>query len=309
VAAGETVAVPLPPGADTVTATTADGLTVGVGQAPVPESPPVAGRAAGPVRLDPVNGRLLGIGDLEIAGPVLHVWRAPIDNDRLDRGGLLDSWRKAGLHRMQHRLIAIEPDDAGALVVSRLAAAGTDLGLRVEMRWTGGDVLTADVRVVPEGEWTVSLPRLGLRMSLPPGLDRVSWYGRGPGEAYPDSYAAALFGRYTATVDELPTPYVYPQENGHRADVTWLELRDPAGRGLRVTGEPTFGFTARRCTDEDLDVAAHITDIPVRDRIHLTVDHRQRGLGSAACGPRPLPGNEVPVREYAFRLTLAALGE
>jgi beta-galactosidase len=100
---------------------------------------------------------------------------------------------------------------------------------------------------------------------------------------------------------------VYPQENGHRADVRRLDLRDAGGTGLRVTGEPAFGFTARRCTDEDLDAAAHRTDIPVRDRIFLTIDHRQRGLGSAACGPRPLPGNDVPVREYAFLFTLAAI--
>jgi beta-galactosidase len=309
VAAGETVQIPLPPLAGTVTATTAGGLVVGTGQGRVREVPPPASRrSSARIELDPVHGRLVRLGDLEIDGPAVHVWRAPTDNDRLDRGGLLSSWRAAGLHRMRHRLIAVEPGDGGTTVVSRLAPAGTDLGLLTTVRWTAGDDgLSAEVRIVPEGEWTVTLPRLGVRMSLPPGLDRVEWYGRGPGEAYPDSYAAALVGRYAATVDELPTPYVYPQENGHRADVHWVELRDSGGTGLRVTGRPTFGFTARRCTDEDLDAATHLPEVPVRDRIFLTIDHRQRGLGSAACGPRPLPGNEVPVREYTFGFTLAAL--
>jgi beta-galactosidase len=94
---------------------------------------------------------------------------------------------------------------------------------------------------------------------------------------------------------------VYPQENGHRADVRRLDL---GGGRLRITGEPNFGFTARRWTDEDLDAAAHLTDLPVRDRIFVTIDHVQRGLGSAACGPPPLPGNDVPVRGYVFGFTL-----
>ena len=47
----------------------------------------------------------------------------------------------------------------------------------------------------------------------------------GPGEAYPDSRRAARIDRFEATVEELQTPYVQPQENGNR----WAELADPTG--------------------------------------------------------------------------------
>jgi beta-galactosidase len=330
VAAGGTAELPLPKTPEppagtetwlTVVATTVDGLVVGAGQvrlrepAPVvrPPSVPAGRRADGHVLLDravfePVGGRLVRLGALDLDGPRLHVWRAPTDNDRLSRDGLLDEWRAAGLHRMTERLVDLSADGDGVTVRSRIAAAGTDLALLVTVRWTAADGdLTARLRVEPEGEWTVSLPRLGVRLSLPSACDAVTWFGRGPGEAYPDSHAGALVGRHAATVDELQTPYVYPQEDGHRADVRFVELRDDRGAGLRVTGEPTVGFTARRWTDEDLDAAVHRTDLRVRGRVFVTIDHRQRGLGSAACGPGVLPGHEVPVEPYVFGFTLRAL--
>ena len=80
-------------------------------------------------------------------------------------------------------------------------------------------------------------------------------FGLGPGEAYRDSRRAARVGRFRATVDELQTPYVFPQENGNRADVRWLPLRDDTGAGLAVAGEPVIDVTARRWTSEALDAA------------------------------------------------------
>ncbi|GIE94149.1 glycoside hydrolase family 2 TIM barrel-domain containing protein [Paractinoplanes rishiriensis] len=327
VAPGESGQISLPDFPDvsgeawlTVVAADPDGLVLGAGQAAVGAAPRAAGASRlpgrrradghlllGPAVFEPVYGRLVRLGDLALDGPRLHVWRAPTDNDRLGfHGELMRDWREAGLHRLQERLDGIEADDEGLTVLSRYAPAGTDLALRTTVRWHAGeDGLSAEVRVVPEGAWTVTLPRIGVRLALPGSLSEVEWFGRGPGEAYPDSRAAVLVGRYRSTVDELQTPYVYPQENGHRADVRLLELR--GGGGLRVTGAPTFGFTARRCTDEDLDMAVRRTEIPERDRIHLNLDLAQRGLGSASCGPGVLPRYEVPVREYSFGFTLSAL--
>ncbi|MEO3755255.1 hypothetical protein [Streptomyces sp. B6B3] len=40
------------------------------------------------------------------------------------------------------------------------------------------------VTVTPESDWPCPLPRLGLLLGLDSGLDRATWYGGGPGEAY-----------------------------------------------------------------------------------------------------------------------------
>jgi evolved beta-galactosidase subunit alpha len=66
------------------------------------------------------------------------------------------------------------------------------------------------------------LPKIGLQMEIPGDMDAVKWYGRGPGENYSDSKEAGRFGVYRKSVDELFTPYIYPQENGNRTDVRWI---------------------------------------------------------------------------------------
>ena len=154
------------------------------------------------------------------------------------------------------------------------------------------------MRVVPEGDWTLPLPRLGIRLGLPAArADRVRWFGGGPGEAYPDSKAAAMTGRWESTVAGLQTPYVRPQENGARIDVRWAELG-----GLRIEGDPLFFLTARRWTTEQLDAATHRTALVPGDTIWVNLDHAQHGLGSQSCGPGPLPHHQLRVEpsEFAF---------
>ncbi|WP_319299986.1 glycoside hydrolase family 2 TIM barrel-domain containing protein [Streptomyces scabiei] len=61
--------------------------------------------------------------------------------------------------------------------------------------------------------------RIGLHGELPGEWSRVSWFGSGPGETCPDSRQAARVGVFRASMEELRTPYVRPQDNGNRADV------------------------------------------------------------------------------------------
>jgi beta-galactosidase len=152
-----------------------------------------------------------------------------------------------------------------------------------------------------------SLGRLGLRWRLPEQLAQVAWFGAGPGEAYPDTRNAARVGRHAATVDELQTPYVRPQENGNRADVRWAELTDSAGRGLRIEGEPHFNLAARRWSDQQLAAARHQPDLIAEPVVHLHTDHAVQGIGTAACGPGTLPQYRLEVRPARFTLTLSAL--
>ena len=91
------------------------------------------------------------------------------------------------------------------------------------------------------GEWWERLARSGWGFPAWP----VEWFGRGPGEADPDSRLAARVCRFSATVDELQTPYLMPQENGNRTEVRWATLTGDRG-GLRLEGRPHFELTARR---------------------------------------------------------------
>ncbi|MCX5537040.1 DUF4981 domain-containing protein [Streptomyces sp. NBC_00006] len=240
-------------------------------------------------------------------GPHLDIWRAPTDNDRgMGDNSVLREWRSAGLDRLVPRTLAEGPHGAEV----RLAPEGFPHGLRMRHEWTeDGDAWRLAVEITPEGPWGErTLPKAGVRFTLPDRFDRIRWYGKGPGEAYPDSEHAARVGLFTSTVAALQTPYVVPQENGRRADVRWAELTDPAtGEGLRVEAadpDRPFGLTVRPWSTEALDAAAHPCDLTPDGRLHLHIDIAQHGLGSASCGPGPLPQHQLHPQHWRFALLL-----
>ncbi|MFH8932806.1 glycoside hydrolase family 2 TIM barrel-domain containing protein [Streptomyces griseosporeus] len=261
----------------------------------------------GPAAFDARTGALLSIGAVAVRGLRLDVWRAPTDND--DGASWQDDvrhgplWRRLGLHRMRHRLDAVETAGDALTVRTRVAPAAWEFGLATVYRWTSdGTRLKLTVSVVPEGDWTVPLPRLGVRFALS-AADEVRWFGGGPGEAYPDTRAASMTGRWRSTVDALQTPYVRPQENGARAGVRWAELG-----GLRVEGDPEFWLTARRWTTEQLDAARHLTDLAPGDAVWVNLDHGQHGIGSQSCGPGPLPGYFLRAEPAEFSFVFTETG-
>ncbi|MEU2336574.1 glycoside hydrolase family 2 TIM barrel-domain containing protein [Streptomyces sp. NPDC013172] len=261
----------------------------------------------GPAVFDARTGTPRSIGSVEVTGLRLDVWRATTDNDD---GAAWQSdpryaelWRGFGLHRMRHRLGAVEQAGDALTVRTRVAPAGRELGLATVYRWTSdGDRLGLTVSVTPDGDWTVPLPRLGIRFGLP-AADRVRWFGGGPEEAYPDTKSASLVSRWESTVDELQIPYVRPQENGARADVRWAELG-----GLRIDGDPEFWLTARRWTTEQLDAAAHRTDLTPSGTVWVNLDHAQHGIGSASCGPGVLPRYRLHAEPAEFSFVFTDIG-
>lgn len=266
----------------------------------------------GPGTFDPRTGELRTLHDIPLtSAPRLDIWRAPTDNDNGAswQGGRRNgiAWRELGLHRMQHRLDAVELTDDTLTVRTRVAPASRDIGLRAVYRWTSdGTQLRLAVSVTPEGEWTAPLPRLGVRLGLPAAYGYARWFGGGIGEAYPDTAAASNIRRHSMPVDRMQTPYVRPQENGARADVRWAELRAGfTGEGVRVVGDPAFWFTARRWTSEQLDAATHRTDLTPGDTVWVHLDHGQHGIGSQSCGPGVLPRYELHAAPAEFAFTFS----
>jgi beta-galactosidase len=267
---------------------------------------------------DAATGLLLRIGDLDVAGPRLDLWRAPTDNEQRVAFGpppLANLWRAAGLHRLEHKVLSFEPDAAGLLIRARVAPAGADFAMLATYHWhTGRDAdpdkaqrnaLWLELSVTPIGAWPCPLPRIGVRMTLPAAIERVEWFGLGPGEAYPDTSAAVRVGRHAATVDDMQTPYMRPQENGNRRHVRWAKLTG-AGPGLLITGEPRLDLTVRRWTTEDLDAATHTHELHPCDRVYLNLDAAHQGIGSASCGPGVLPQHRLEAQPTQLTVGLSA---
>ncbi|HEV3357022.1 MAG TPA: glycoside hydrolase family 2 TIM barrel-domain containing protein [Pseudonocardiaceae bacterium] len=284
--------------AETVETTSATGSTVEVREGLI---------MVGPGAFDARSGVLREFAGIGVEGPVLDVWRAPTDNDIAIHGewSAATEWRRIGLDRLTHRVIAVEAGERELVVRTRVAAATTNLGLLADYRWSAqGDALRLRVDMTPDGPWWCPLPRVGVRLGVPGRFDSVEWFGRGPGEAYPDMREAARVGRFTSTVDDLQTPYVFPQENGNRTEVRWARLTAADGTCIRIDGHPHVELTARRWTSADLDAAQHTNELRAGELVWLNVDIAQQGLGSASCGPGVLPRYRLLPVPATVELTL-----
>ena len=245
------------------------------------------------------------------AGPSVSLWRAPIDNDKL----IAKEWFAAGMNALQHRADRVdvsEGDDALELVARSTLAppsrAGLSFGVETRYRFDGSGTLTLHTRIVPRGPWPEHLPRVGWTLSLAPDLERVEWFGRGPGENYVDSHEAAPVGRYRVeTIDALTTPYLKPQENGHRGECRYVALRKTSGVGLLITAMPTIGFSAHWNTPLDFTRADHPYELVRRPQITLNLDHAHGGIGSNSCGPALDPAYRLATRPFEFAASLRLL--
>ncbi|GMK54128.1 hypothetical protein CspeluHIS016_0107140 [Cutaneotrichosporon spelunceum] len=234
----------------------------------------------GPARFG-LDGQLVQLGALRVAAGRLDIWRAPTDNDVCFES----AWRAAGYDRMQHRTDSVEVTSTSVVVRTRVAAADTGRALRTVYTYTSdGVTLHVRVDVTPEGDFAAPLPRLGFLLGLPKEMDRVAWFGLGPGEAYPDSWRAQRLGSFETSIDAWQTHYVRPQENGNRTGVRRATL---AGAGRAITIAGGFNLGVRRWTSNELAAARHTVDLGPGDTVWVNIDHAQNGLGTAACGPPP----------------------
>lgn len=222
----------------------------------------------------------------------LWTYRAPHVND--------DFWASSDWQAMGLRNLIPQ-----ASRVSMVPVAPSSIRVAAEVDWMGNGVpvfhqsisylvqadgtITVDASVIPMAPRTV-LARMGMRMLLVPSLNKLSYYGRGPHENYPDRMRGADLGLYRSSVVNQLTPYVLSMECGNHMDTRWTALTDSSGRGLMVqsSGSP-FAFSALPYTDEQLEKVSYQHELPTSKLTALCISTGTMGVGSAACGPGPLP--------------------
>lgn len=285
-----------------------------------PVSPELVGDELrlGPASFNPTTGALTAFAGAAVAGPRLTLWRAPTDNDLgslPDNPGRLSAqqmWSDAGLDRLVSRTVSVETDSADGSITVRtvVGAAGRDHLVDVTVRWgSDGERLVMDATIEPGATWTGTWARVGLEFDLPKTFDRVTWVGLGPGQKYPDTGQSQRWGRYESTVRDLSTDYVRPQENGSRAGVSSLEIADAAGSSITVEGTG-FSFSARPWTTRALAAARHSDELCPDGMTHVEIDLAQHGVGSASCGPGPLPRYVLtPQTIHASLMLFASMSE
>lgn len=260
------------------------------------------------------NVRLAG-ERLLLTGPRLNIMRAMVDNDYMRTFIPANDAQWRSFHRWRHQgLFDLHLTPAELRITE--SAGGFDIASSAQLLHRDGRTVVDHRRrlridrrgvIAVDNDFTVGadfadLPRLGVLFELPPELSEVEYFGRGPEENQLDRDAGYPVGCYRTTVDQLHVPYIRPQENGNRTAVRYVSLANPAGKtGLLFVAPERMEFSASRFSTEELFTKAHDQELVAADRVYLRLDCRQRGVGTASCGPDVRPEYRLASGRYRFR--------
>ena len=226
----------------------------------------------------------------------INMWRAPTDNDRNDLkwkdyfvGDLsffLRSLDKKGGDITAH--IAVVHDSRMPLAEVAITYSQKKEGIKINV--------AADI-----DEHFEVLPRFGITFALPKDYNVAEYFGRGPFECYADKKNLSHIGKFTSKIKDLCFEYVRPQESGNHTDTYFIELSGN-GKKLKIESEKGVNFSIRDW-DEHLDFK-HNFEIVHEDKWYLNIDYKQRGIGSASCGPKLDEKYEIKEKHIEFSFTL-----
>ena len=247
-------------------------------------------------------------------GPLLDFYRPLTDNDRPIDGA---EWLRKRLHQLtiSTRSVRWHSSDSNVTIVVEARAAPPVLEWSIDVTTTYTFLPSGSVRIAVQGKpqglnLPSTLARVGVTMSLVPGMEQVTWFGRGPGESYRDKKLSQLFGTYKKPVDELWTEYEFPQESGNRTDVRWVNVSDGTNGGASLSArfgqQEGFSFQASHYCSEDVDRAQHPFELAKMKKPEtiLRLDAFHHGLGTAACGPNVLDEYALKSEPFEFEVLL-----
>ncbi len=247
---------------------------------------------------------------LKDGGPKLHLWRAPHQEDDMWANG---GWVSSGLKELSWttKSVAVEQKTPSTVTItaSLFATGKKDFTVTHDVVYT----ISGDGTIKAENSFNSSNPkqvvaRVGVRMLLDKRYDQVSFFGRGPMENYADRKRGSDVGVYKSTVKEQMTPYEKPMDCGNHEDVRWVKVTTASGKGIMAQADgPLLEFTSLPYRDEEMENVEYRIDLPQSSATVFCVSHLTLGVGSAGCGPGPLPQYVVYAAPTTFSYVLKLL--
>ena len=263
------------------------------------------------VTIDKSTGYLSGYkvsGKQIIKSPLApNFWRAEIDNDW--RGWKpshhLAFWKDADDRFADKAEIKVSEENSHIVVSVDKTIEGASLKLSYMIAPDGELSVGYDINI---GDDTPEPLRIGLQGQLDGAYQNVTYFGRGPQETYSDRYDGVFYGRWTSTVADMMTQYVYPQENGNRTGVKWMSFTDGKGRGVMISGNQPLNMSVWNTTQDELQKAMHVGEAEVLDgAFTVNVDLVQYGLGgtdSWSSASRAYEPYRISGKDYSYSFSI-----
>jgi beta-galactosidase len=238
-------------------------------------------------------------------GPQINLWRAPHRDDDMWAYTL---WEKYGIQDLKYTIASIKAQKTeGAVKVTVSTKGNGKEGFSVyhtAIYLVKGD---GSIKVDNDIQFTgikVNLARIGVRLLLDKKFDRMAFFGRGPFENYSDRKSSAEVGIYEIGVNDQ-YEYEKPMERGNHEEVRWARMNGKAMPSLLITAdEKLMQVAALPHTDEEMMPVEYKIDLPAIKSTVLSISTKTLGVGSASCGPRPLPAYQVYSNSTSFAYTI-----
>lgn len=249
--------------------------------------------------------------ELMMTPPALSLYRAPTDNDR-----------GCGNHRDEAFWMGV---CTGARCVADPCEDPENHTAQMAYRWelpyAGNAWAETTYTALGDGRVQVdvafhgaeNLPELGnvaLAFRLPLQVNRLSYYGLGPQETYPDRKMGGKLALHHTTAQDSYTPYLRPQECGNHEDVRFAEIVDDTGYGLQVESvENPLSVSVLPWSAAELTFARHQDELAAPTYTWLEVAGFRRGVGGDDSWGSPVhPEYSLPSgRDYSFSFVLSVL--
>ncbi|MGY6647528.1 glycoside hydrolase family 2 TIM barrel-domain containing protein [Wenyingzhuangia sp. IMCC45574] len=234
-----------------------------------------------------------------------NFFRPPVDNDI--RGASSRGFKKSRkywefladkLKTTDVKVIATKKNEAKVVVTK---AFKNDV--KVELTYTFLSDGKVGVKMDMDAKESLpSLIRFGMEMGIAKDYIQTNFYGKGPWENYIDRKRGATVDEYTFKTKDLFTNYVYPQENGNRSDVRWLELNTTKKASLHILGAQNFNFSIWPYSAKNITTAKHPFDLKDQGFYTLNIDSAHYSLGGTLS--ETLPKYLLPAGKYSLEFVI-----
>ncbi|MGI8791934.1 MAG: glycoside hydrolase family 2 TIM barrel-domain containing protein [Acidimicrobiales bacterium] len=246
------------------------------------------------------------------SNPIVSLWRAPTDNDRLASPPVADRWTEWGLDSLELRERRVDRRDGPTTVVETWVGSGAralTIGHRLEIEPRDAVVLiTHEFDIPTEAD---DLARVGVQWCLSSSFDTAEWFGLGPHENYVDRQVSARPDRWVTPIDAWLVPYLHPQSGGNRGGLRHLTVSGQGSPSLRIDSvEPScLQVTLSRYGDTALAIADHPHELVADDEPTLWLDAAHRGVGTGAVGPDTLAAYRVSGGRWLLSYEVSILSD
>ena len=241
-------------------------------------------------------------------GPIPAFWRAPTDND-IGAGfnKLFRFWRNAyELSSNINTEVSKINDDQYQLKITKQLLNGDASHQQIFNIYSDGSIKVDNHFEAIKGKYQLLL-RAGNDLVLNKNYDKITWYGRGPGESYWDRKTNTSIAQFTQTIDEQYYPYARPQESGNKTEVRWVSMTNPNGHSIKfMFADSLLSFSALPYSLVDLDPEVekkqyHSGELTKRNETYVHMDLNQTGLqGIDSWGAWVIEKYRIPFKNYQY---------